>query len=95
MSGPDGHPLRRAKGERKPCDFEPSACPKGSPTAGIALSRVNELVYTHYLECKAVGSFPDDPIVRRNAAIISEVERQIEEEKQCQLLTTLLAAGRH
>lgn len=95
MSGPNGHPLPRGRGERKPCDFQPSACPKGSPTAGIALNPTNERVYTHYLESKAVGSFPDDPIVRRNAAIISEVERQLDEDKQCQFLTTLLAAGRH
>ena len=30
--------------------------------------------YRHYMECKAVGRFPDDPIVRRNAGIIRRIE---------------------
>jgi hypothetical protein len=94
VSGPDGHPLRRGAGERKPCDFQPSSCPKVSPTAGVALSPVNELVYIHYLECKAVGAFPDDPIVRRNAATISEAERSVIEERESQFQTNLLTAMR-
>jgi hypothetical protein len=33
------------------------------------------LAYLHYLECKAVGQFPDDPIVRRTARICAAIER--------------------
>jgi hypothetical protein len=34
------------------------------------LSPRNESALQHYRECRAVGCFPDDPIVRANAAIV-------------------------
>ncbi len=73
-----GKPLRRFPGELLPCEMldhnGESCCPKVSPTAGIALWPHNELAYQHYQRCKAVGRFPDDPVVEGNAAIIAEVE---------------------
>ncbi len=33
-------------------------------------------ILQHYRECKAVGQFPDDPLVRRHAALIRELEDQ-------------------
>lgn len=33
--------------------------------------------YVHYLECRATGTFPDDPLVRRNAAAIRAVEDSV------------------
>lgn len=57
------------------------SCPKipehgdgARPGLAVELTDRNWEAYSHYLECKAVGSFPDDPIVRRNAAIIRSVE---------------------
>lgn len=50
------------------------------------LSEQNWQAYTHYLECRAVGEFPNDPIVRRHARLI----RQIEDAADRQ---TLLRAG--
>jgi hypothetical protein len=34
--------------------------------------------YDHYRKCRAVGVFPDDPIVRRNAAVVRAVEDDFE-----------------
>jgi hypothetical protein len=45
-------------------------CPKGTPEKIKSLYPKNRLAFKHYQECKAVGQFPDDPIVRRNAWII-------------------------
>lgn len=40
----------------------------------INLTERNKLVYLHYRECRAVGVFPDDPIVRRHAGIIRDIQ---------------------
>ena len=37
------------------------------------LSERNRKAYQHWQECRAVGKFPDDPIVRRNAAIFQRL----------------------
>lgn len=69
-------------------------CPKGTPENSKALTPDNEQCYQHYCECKAVGQFPDDPIVRRNAAAIEEVldqSRKLSEVKaQNQLVQLML-----
>lgn len=94
--GPDNQPLPRFKGEPLPCDFRnndgSTACPKGTPTAQIALSDINARVYIHYRECKATGSFPNDPVVQQNAAVIDEVERQLEKQEQWKFLRAIIAA---
>lgn len=70
-----GQPYPRPKGGKgPPCMTSPKACPKVSPTAGVELNETNKQAYQHYLECKAVGDFPDDPIVRQNAGIIRQIE---------------------
>ena len=48
---------------------------------GVAL-----LAYQHYLRCKAVGQFPDEPLVRRNAALIAGVHKDLEEARLDQLV---------
>ncbi len=53
-------------------------CPKGTPEAPMSLTKQNRLAYQHYRECKAVGSFPDDAVVRRNALIVSEAVKRTE-----------------
>lgn len=45
-------------------------CAKGTPEKQKSLNRANRWAVKHYLECEAVGHFPDDPIVRGNAVII-------------------------
>lgn len=66
-------------------------CPKGSPENPKTLSPENELCYEHFLECQAVGQFPDDSVVRRNAKVIVEVladeKRSLEVTRHSSLLT--------
>ena len=59
-----------------PCRLPGLGCPKGTPQNPIALSEINRQALRHYHECRATGSFPDDPIVRRNAALIRAQEDQ-------------------
>lgn len=75
-----GIPIERPKGTHPPCRLH-IGCPKGSPENSRALTSQNRRAYHHYLECRAVGQFPDDPIVRRNAALIRHVEESIKEGK--------------
>lgn len=70
VSKMDGKPLARPADAELLCSF--GQCPRGTPENPKTLSRKNQLAYRHYLECQAVGDFPDDPIVRRNAEIIRE-----------------------
>ena len=57
-----------------PCRIAGLGCPKGTPENPLTLSDLNREAYRHYRECRATGNFPDDPIVRRNAAIIRREE---------------------
>ncbi|MGZ4988610.1 MAG: hypothetical protein ACXWBP_11225, partial [Limisphaerales bacterium] len=54
------------------------SCPKGTPEEPRNLNPDNEACVQHYRECRAVGNFPDDSVVRRNAAAIREVEDSVE-----------------
>lgn len=47
-------------------------CVKGTPENPIGFSKQNQQAFEHYLECKEVGIFPDDGVVRRNARVISK-----------------------
>lgn len=71
-----GLPVLRPPGTPTPCDKCPKI-PADAPTRSrehaIELSDRNIQAYGHYLECRAIGQFPDDPIVRRNARIIRAV----------------------
>jgi Pyruvate/2-oxoacid:ferredoxin oxidoreductase delta subunit len=64
-----GRPVVRPAGTQPACRTC-RGCPKGTPENPKSLSSKNMHAYLHYLECQAVGQFPDDPIVRRNAATI-------------------------
>lgn len=54
-------------------------CPVGHYSKQKRLTAKNRLAFQHYLECKATGSFPDDPIVSRNAEIIDRAMRQCQQ----------------
>lgn len=79
--GRDGKPeLRADYGEGNcppPCRTE-NGCPKGTPEEPKSLNEHNQECYRHYCECRAVGQFPDDPVVRRNAAVIREIQDEYE-----------------
>lgn len=74
-----GRPVERIKDQNPPCHRCPKV-PEGtsdpSPSSAVELSERNWEAYKHYLECRAVGTWPDDPsgIVRRNAMLIRQVE---------------------
>lgn len=54
-------------------------CPVGHYSKQKRLTAKNRLAFQHYLECKATGNFPDDPIVSRNAEIIDRAIRQCQQ----------------
>jgi hypothetical protein len=51
-------------------------CPKGTPENQKGLSPKNKTAWRHFQECEAVGSWPDDPIVRHNARIIRRAMKE-------------------
>ena len=71
-----GQPLPRPHGTYPPCHY--GRCKKGSPDDFKTLLPKNWEAYSHYLECKATGHFPDDEIVKKNARVIYEVEQLID-----------------
>ncbi len=89
ISQRNGKPVRRPKGSKPACGYpgpykddkhpEGTGCAKVSPESNSSLTPDNQLCYQHYLECRAVSQFPDDAIVRRNAATIRRVEDVIEQ----------------
>ena len=90
-----GQPQERPKGTFPPCHYGPKECPKGSPEAGVELTQQNLQAYQHYQECKAVGEFPSDGMVKENAATIRAIESRFERlERQKDLLMLLKATGR-
>jgi hypothetical protein len=47
-----------------------AGCPKGTPENPKNLTEKNWQAYMFNEECVATGIFPDDPVVRHNAAVI-------------------------
>jgi hypothetical protein len=94
-SGPDGKtklPVLRPEGTVTPC-WKCPKIPVGSlpkPENAVELSAHNREAWHHYLECRAVGVFPDDPIVRRNAAAIREVYDLVETTRWQTLTTAVM-----
>lgn len=83
--------LPRIKGTVPPCVWCPKI-PEGEPKNrdhAIEMSDKNRKAFIHYQECRAVGAFPDDPIVRRNARIIREVCDAIDREDQMTFQATI------
>lgn len=68
-----------------PCEIKDLAivCPIGHWQKPRRLSEKNRLALEHYHECRAVGQFPDDPLVRRHARVI-EWGYAVAKEYKCQ-----------
>ena len=66
-----------------------SKCQKGTIDKQRSLSKRNEAAYAHYLECRAVGKFPDDPLVRATARTIYAFEQR-EQKKTAMLLESFI-----
>jgi hypothetical protein len=87
-----GLPIVRPPGTFPPCQYGPNRCPKEHPDAGYELTPDNLQVYQHYLECKATGRFPDDPLVARNAGVIRLVEDAVERGRTEAMRQAMLAS---
>ena len=69
-------PVHRPRNSAPPCHQCPKI-PDGElprPENAVEMTEQNWRTYQHYRECRAVGVFPDDPIVRRNAATLRGIE---------------------
>lgn len=80
-----GLPILRG-GEKQPRDGvtlcqTPAGCPKGTPENPKSLSPKNRLAWNHFRGCAATGTFPDDPIVQRNARLIRKAMAQAEKKR--------------
>ena len=58
-----------------------TGCAKGTPDQQKCLNKANKWAWRHFRDCDAVGQFPDDPIVRRNAAMIRQVMNTVANRK--------------
>lgn len=98
MLGRDGQPMPRPPRSKPPCEHTAGRpdevrariCAKIHPTAGMELSEQNRRAYRHWKECRAVGVFPDDPIVRSNAALLEDIHEQNRDRR---LLNLIYAAS--
>lgn len=84
-------PVPRIPQAPAPCRT-PAGCPKGAPVGEPGckeLSPKNWLAYRHYQECRAVGDFPRDATVRRNASLIRMAEESATEAAKVRALGPL------
>lgn len=73
-------PMVRPPGQPTPC-WQCPKIPTGRPPVPESASEFTPKlwkVWTHYVRCKAVGRFPDDPIVFEHAGLLRDVEDQVE-----------------
>lgn len=87
-----GKPVPRAPGSKPPCVSCPKIPPGADPNPASAaeLTGRSEDAYRHYLECRAVGQFPDDPIVRHTAMLIRSAEDAAQRADSRRLALTVL-----
>lgn len=88
-----GKLVERYRNQPAPCFFGDDKCPKVKPFSGIELTEAHWKTYTHYLECKATGQFPDDAIVKRNAAAIARAEQRFERKQQYEQMMAMAGKG--
>ncbi len=84
-------PLLRPSNAPTPC-YKCPKIPKGQPLrrqSAIELTDRNYAAWQHYRECRAVGQFPDDAIVRRNAGELHEVCETFAQSKNDRLMALL------
>ncbi|AWM38132.1 hypothetical protein GobsT_37750 [Gemmata obscuriglobus] len=76
-----GQPLRRPRGSHPPCGKcpkVPAGTERPSPAEAVELTDQHRRTVRFYRECRAVGRFPDDPLVRWAAAVIRSAEDHCE-----------------
>ncbi len=89
-----GKPCPRPKGLKPPCKWCPKILPgdEAIPENAQELSEKNTAALVHYRECRAVGEFPADAIVARNAALIRAAEDAAERVHQARSGKAAVAA---
>jgi hypothetical protein len=89
-----GRPVLRPKGVKPPCNWCPKILPGDEPVPENAqeLDAKGMAAFVHYQECRAVGEFPHDAIVARNAALIRAAEDAAERAHQVRSGLKTLAA---
>lgn len=96
----------RGRGKRRPrppgqptpcwdCPKIPRDAPRRERRHAEEMSPKNRLAYRHYRECAATGHWPDDAIVRRNAAAIRGVIDGVRDLKTDQLIALLGGVALH
>jgi len=95
----NGEQMKRPEGAKPPC-FQ---CPKVPPSApertrqyAIDPTEKSRRAIAHYQQCKALGRFPLDMIVERNAGLIAPIEeaaRLAQAKDAAGLIAMLLASG--
>lgn len=88
-----GEPVRRLPGQPTPCHKCPKIpddAPAKARQYAVELTEQNLEAYEHYTECRAVGRFPEDGIVGRNAALIRMLEDARERSQVLGRLETLI-----
>lgn len=82
-----GKAVKRPKGTPTPCAWCPKIPPgeRPVPANAVELSDKSTAAYAHYLECRAVGDFPRDAIVLRNAGLIRHAEDAAERVERAQV----------
>jgi hypothetical protein len=73
-----------------PCQDPERGCPKGTPESQNVLSEPNELCVEFINQCSAVGQWPDDDVVRRNAAVIREVKDLVKRSQEVEYQAAVL-----
>lgn len=69
---------RRPEGSKTLCEWGRGKCPLGHYDAPKVSSGRHRQALDFDAECRECGSWPDDPIVRRNARIISSAKRTVQ-----------------
>lgn len=90
----DGARVERVAGQPTPCRWCPKV-PRGAPAvpaSAVELTARNWAAYGHYRRCRAVGRFPADALVERNAALCAQVREEAAEARDRQRHEDLAAA---
>ncbi|MGC1274801.1 MAG: hypothetical protein WBC44_13930 [Planctomycetaceae bacterium] len=92
-----GRPVKRPAKNLPPCQTR-AGCAKGAPSGEDGckeLSAKNLAAYRHHKTCKAVGRFPRDSTVERNAMLIEAIEDAARQTNDVGLLSLLGKGGRN
>lgn len=71
------------------CPKIPNGCPPDRRYA-IEPTERSWKIFQHWRECRAVGHFPDDPWVKRHAAVLQGIQDDLDAQPMAQLTQLLM-----